>query len=105
MDYEVTVNIPTAGDTSVLIAGLGEIKNGSTVTVDTEQASNFKNLTGMTLGRAKFMEGISVKALRGSKKSDAEPLDNAQPEEPAHPADQPAPVQNRDGVTGKDGDK
>lgn len=65
MDYEVTVNIPTAGDTSVLIAGLGEIKNGSTIKVDSEQAANFKNLTGFTLGRANFMEGITAKSVRG----------------------------------------
>lgn len=97
MDYEVTVNIPTAGDTSVLIAGLGEIKNGSTKLIDAEQASNFKNLTGTTLGRAKFMDGITAKTVRSSRK----PTDvDDEPEEPAHPADQPAPVQNIDGEKG-----
>jgi len=105
VDYEVTVNIPTAGDTSVLIAGLGEVKNGSTFTVNSDQAFQFKNLTGTTLGRAKFQEGIEVRALSGGKTSKAKPLDNAQPEEPAHVEGTPAPVQNRDGETAKDGDK
>ena len=102
MDYELTVNIPTAGaGTSVLIVGLGEVKNKSTVTVDSEQAANFKNLTGITLGRANFQEGIEVKALRGNKESDAKPIKKA--EEPAHVEGTPAPVQNVDGETAKDG--
>lgn len=65
MDYEVTVNIPTAGDTSVLIVGLGEVQNGSTITVSSEQAANFKNQTGVTLGRASFMDGITAKSVSG----------------------------------------
>ena len=105
MDYELTVDLPTAGDTSVLIVGIGEVKNGTTVKVSAEQAAQFKNLTGTTLGRANFQEGISAKTLRGAdaKKSKAEEV--GEPDEPPHPKDQPAPVQNRDGETAKDGDK
>lgn len=105
MDYEITVKIPTAGDTSVLIAGLGEVQNGTTVKVDSEAAANFKTQTGVTLGRANFQEGISVKALRGGKKAsdDAEELDTDPEPQPA-PEGFPAPVQNVDGETGK-GDK
>jgi hypothetical protein len=104
VDYEVTVNIPTAGaGTPVLIVGLGEIKNGSTVQVDTDQAAQFKNLTGTTLGRAAFQDGVTVKALRGKKDSDA-PKPDTKPE-PDHVPGTPAPVQNRDGETAKDGDK
>jgi hypothetical protein len=101
VDYELTVNIPTAGDTSVLIVGIGEVKNNSTVLVTAEQAANFKNLTGTTLGRAKFMDGIEAKTVRGEK-SNAKPV--GEPEEPAHVAGTPAPVQNKDGETAK-GDK
>ena len=71
MDYEVTVNLPTAGDTSVLIVGLGEIKNGTTVKVDSGQAEQFKNLTGVTLGRAHFAEGVSVVTARTAAKNEA----------------------------------
>ncbi len=101
MDYELTVDIPTAGDTSVLIVGIGEVKNGTTVKVDAEQAANFKNLTGVTLGRAKFMEGVEAKTVRGGE-SKAKPV--GEPEEPAHVAGTPVPVQNKDGETAK-GDK
>jgi hypothetical protein len=93
VDYELTVKIPTAGaGTPVHIVGIGEVKNGSTVQVDSEQAAQFKNLTGVTLGRANFQEGIDVKALRGAPTKKAD-----EPEEPA-------PVQNKDGETAK-GDK
>lgn len=70
MDYELTVDIPTAGDTSVLIVGIGEVKNGTTVTVDAEQAAQFKNLTGVTLGRANFQEGITAVTARTAAKKD-----------------------------------
>lgn len=107
MDYELTVDIPTAGDTSVFILGLGEIRNGSTVTVDSERAAQFKNLTGTTLGRAAFQEGVSVKALRG-KGSKSEAIEDHETPEPAHVEGTPTPVQNVDGETAKnakDGDK
>lgn len=79
MDYELTVDIPTAGDTSVLIVGIGEVKNGTTVQVSSEQAAQFKNLTGTTLGRANFQEGVSARSLSGKKPQSATPQ--------AHPLD------------------
>lgn len=105
MDYELTVDIPTAGDTSVFIVGLGEVRNGSTVTIDSERAAQFKNFTGVTLGRANFQEGVSVKALTGKKSSKAESIEDHETPEPAHVKGTPTPVQNVDGETAKDGDK
>ncbi len=72
MDYELTVDIPTAGDTSVLITGIGEVQNGTTVAVSSEQAEQFKHLTGATLGRAKFQDGVSVVTARTAQKQQAE---------------------------------
>jgi hypothetical protein len=86
----------------VLIVGIGEIKNGTTVLVTADQAAQFKNLTGTTLGRAHFMDGISAKTVRGGK-TDAKPV--GEPEEPPHVEGTPAPVQNKDGETAKDGEK
>lgn len=79
MDYEITVNIPTAGDTSVLIVGVGEVKNGSTVKVDAEAARTFKNLTGITLGRANFQDGVTAKTVRGSGKPGDDDADDEKP--------------------------
>lgn len=73
MDYELTVDIPTAGDTSVLIVGLGEIKNGTTVKVSAEQAAQFKNMTGVTLGRANFPEGVTAVTERAVKAAEEKP--------------------------------
>lgn len=76
MDYELTVDIPTAGDTSVLIVGIGEIKNGTTVKVDSEQAAQFKNLTGVTLGRANFPEGVKATTVRTVKAKAEQPTED-----------------------------
>lgn len=67
MDYELTVDQPTAGDTSVLIIGIGEVKNGTTIQVSAEQAAQFKNMTGVTLGRANFPEGVTATTVRTAK--------------------------------------
>jgi hypothetical protein len=68
VEYKITVDIPTAGDTEIFIAGIGQVRNKSTVEVSTEQARRFKTLTGTTLGRANFQDGIVVETLTQAKK-------------------------------------
>jgi hypothetical protein len=56
------------------------------------------------LGRAKFQDGVEAKTVRNQKdgeKAEGKKADTKP--EPDHPADQPTPVQNRDGETAKGG--